>query len=62
MKLVQENEKGKTGNTVHDKICTNSIRKLVIQFNEAVQVNEDGKQTLSTRFVESAQMHIKSVC
>jgi hypothetical protein len=43
MKHVQENEKGKTENTVHNKNCTNSIRKLMIQCTEAVQVKEEGK-------------------
>jgi hypothetical protein len=43
MKHVQENENFKTENTVHDKNGTNSIRKLMIRCNEAVQVKEEGK-------------------
>jgi len=43
VKSVQENEKGKTENTVHDNNCTSSIKKFVIQCTEAVQVNEEGK-------------------
>jgi len=43
MKRVQENEKGKTEHTVHDRNCTISIRKLVIQCPETVQLKEEGK-------------------
>jgi aspartyl-tRNA synthetase len=49
MKRVRGNETGKTENTVHDTNLTNSIRKLVMQFTEAVQVKEEGK--LTYRFV-----------
>jgi hypothetical protein len=38
-------KKSKTENTVHNKNCTNSIRKLATECTEVVQMKEGGKCT-----------------